>query len=113
MSDVDAEPITIRTYALEFHAQADRAFLEGEGIPALVLSGEPVLHHGLGDFKLIVPRFLEKRALEVINRAPSSKDDDLTACMACGAPMAQDVERCEECGWSFADGGDAEVDEPE
>jgi hypothetical protein len=110
MINPETDLVTLRTYALEFQAQADRAYLEAEGIPALVLSDEPVLNHGTGVYKLIVPRLLEGQALGVINQAPSTGDDDEAACLACGEPMAEDERRCGECGWSFADGAEADED---
>jgi len=99
---IDDDLVTIRTYALPIHAHADRAYLDGEGIPALVLEGESFLNHGLGEYKLIVPRFLEEQALSVINRQCGKRQYSVVGfrrwmaprvVLACNAPMLEDEER--------------------
>lgn len=112
MINPENDLVTIRTYPTEAHASIDRAHLESEGIPALVLPGEITLHHGLNEYKLIVPRALEERALDIMN---STGDDDFSEselaadhCLACREPMSEQDERCIQCGWSFADGAEAD-----
>lgn len=42
--------------------------------------------------------------------APDSEEDsdeEQTRCLACGADLPEDEDRCPKCGWSFQDQGDA------
>jgi len=57
--------------------------------------------------------FINRHAGNANTRSSDPEMDGASRCLACNAPMLEDEERCEHCGWSFADGAEVEEPDPE
>lgn len=68
--------VTIRTYPADIEAQLDRARLEAEGIPAVVVGVGVVLEGGMSGVKLKVSDEDAERALEVLRQEPPEPEDE-------------------------------------
>jgi rubrerythrin len=124
MSD---EFVTVATYPTLPEAEAARLMLETEGIPAMLSDAEIVnmdwlLGNAVGYIKLRVPPQQAETAFRLLGqidderrrrRAEAEEDvdtgrpvsDDMV-CLACGAAMPEDEDRCPVCGWSYDEGRD-------
>lgn len=98
-------------------AEVARLRLEQEGIPVYLENAETVSalwHYGnaVGYVRLMVPEEHAERALallEVEDATPrndgqaASTPSDADVCLSCGAPMSDDQEQCNACGWSYSE----------
>lgn len=113
--------ITVATFSTLPEAEAARLHLETEGLPTILMDAEIVsmdwlLGNAVGNVKLQVPVSRADQALALLRQVEEerakrreaaaddweSTDDEL--CLACGSEMPEDESRCENCGWSWADG---------
>ena len=115
------EFVTIATFLTLPEAEAARLHLEMEGFPATLVDAEIVsmdwlLGNAVGNIKLQVPpsraaaatALLDQVAAERRERREAVQDDewfetDAATCLACGANLPSDVDRCDACGWSYTD----------
>lgn len=114
--------VTVATFSTLPEAEAARLHLETEGVSVVLVDAEIVsmdwlLGNAVGNVKLQVPdsmvdqavRLLDEVAEERAKRREMEGDDDWESpddelCLSCGAQMPEDENRCEACGWSWADG---------
>lgn len=117
------EFVTVATFPTQPEAEAARAMLEAEGIPAILSDVEIVnmdwlLGNAVGYIKLRVPPSRAEAASGLLERIDAERrrrrdeaeaggdwpvSDDMS-CLACGAAMPEDEDRCPACGWSYDDG---------
>ena len=99
--------VTVSTSQVAEEAEGVKIMLSQEGIEAFVADANTgILGSAIGYIKVQVPRSQEAAALEILRQHPltSGTPDETDApakCLACGAPMAEDAERCAACGWTF------------
>ncbi len=119
---MDESLIPVRKFLHVAEAEVCRELLKGEGIQSFVFeAGFPgadwLLGPAVGEVKLMVPAEVAARATELLkcippNRAPFETNEydgtepELNLCLSCGAKMAENSDRCEQCGWSFDDGAE-------
>jgi hypothetical protein len=111
--------ITIATTNFEAEAEAMALLLRNEKIDAIVTDANAVMVNwfwapAMGYIKVQVPSEQLAAAREVLRKHPRthrSVDDGVTRCLACGAVMPEDADRCPACGWTFKLGAD--TDEPD
>jgi hypothetical protein len=112
--------VTIEQFQFLPQAEAARMRLEAEGIRTFLADAETVnmdwlLGNAIGYIKLQVPCSQAQAARSILDnhRAELSPQgrraglSDAGTCLACGAQLADNQERCPECGWSYAEGGEA------
>ncbi len=68
--------VTIRTYPVDIEAQLDRARLEAEGIPAVVVGVGVVLEGGMSGVKLKVSEEHAEKAIEILRQEPTESEDE-------------------------------------
>ncbi len=111
--------VTIATFATLPEAEAARLRIETDGIPTTIVDAEIVnmdwlLGNAVGYIKLQVPRTRAVAATAVLDqiaaerrerlaRADEHGDDATPTCLACGAVMPDDGDRCPACDWSWTD----------
>lgn len=114
--------VTIATFATLPEAEAARLRIETDGIPAMVVDAEIVnmdwlLGNAVGYIKLQVPSSQAVAAMAVLDQIAAERrerlersdehgDEAEPTCLACGAAMPEDAERCPSCDWSWTDGDD-------
>lgn len=112
--------ITVSTYRTEPEAEADKAYLEEEGIQVFMADAESVtgaLGNAVTSIKLQVPNTEVERATVLLDALRqrqkqreetegSLEEDEETPlkCLSCGAPMNEADAQCAKCGWSYAEG---------
>src|SRR5690606_17970482 len=111
--------VTIATFTTLPEAEAARMRIEAEGIPAVVTDAEIVnmdwlLGNAVGYLQLQGPpsnapaaiALLAPIAAERSARLEREEDDDTddSTCLACGAELPEDADRCPACDWSWTDG---------
>ena len=121
---MSSDYVTIATFATLPEAEAARLRIETEGIPAIITDAEIVnmdwlLGNAVGYIKLQVPpqrvvaatALLDQIAAERRERLARERerldheeDEDESTCLACGAQLPDDADRCPACDWSWADG---------
>ena len=105
--------VTVSTSQFAPEAESIKLLLAQEGIEAFIADANLVntnwfLGPAVGYIKVQVPRSQEAAALEILRQHPlatgtpiEASEDAPAKCLACGAPMAEDAERCAVCGWTF------------
>lgn len=111
--------VTVATFTTLPEAEAARLRIETEGIPAVVTDAEIVnmdwlLGNAVGYIKLQVPPSLAPAAIALLDQIAAERrdrlerelddDSDEPTCLACGAAMPDDADRCPACDWSWTDG---------
>jgi hypothetical protein len=111
--------VTVATYNNVPLSEIARLRLENAGIPVRVENADIVnalwhLSSAIGGVRLSVDEEQAPAASALIAEIREScllnPDDNLAesplTCLACGAQFPPDANRCEKCGWSFADGAE-------
>lgn len=109
--------VTVRSFRFVAEADVCQALLESEGVRCFqsnstVVQADWLLGNAVGYIQLQVPADQEERARELLKQIPESRSDvddaklDENVCLSCGAKMAENSDRCEQCGWSFDDGAE-------
>jgi hypothetical protein len=104
--------VTLITTSVASEAEAVRLLLEREGIKAFIadaniMTANWFLGPAVGFVKLQVAKSRAEEAMEVLRRHPRSErlafdaEERPATCLACGAAMPEDTDRCPQCGWSF------------
>jgi hypothetical protein len=107
--------VTLATYRLAGKAEVARWVLEQEGIRAFVADANLVtndwfLGNAIGYIKLQVASSQAEAAMAILRAKPrlldeaapaETEDEGPAACLSCGKPMPDDVDRCASCGWSY------------
>jgi hypothetical protein len=114
--------VTIATFTTLPEAEAARLRIETEGIPTVITDAEIVnmdwlLGNAVGYIKLQVPAaravaaqaLLDQIAAERRERLSRLDDADEPTCLACGADMPDDADRCPACHWSWTDDRNTEA----
>ena len=119
--------VTLTSYRFAAKAELVKELLADAGIQAFVADAAMVtndwfLGNAIGYVKLQVAESQLAAAQqiltehpEMLDAAPAVESDDgaeadgdavdgPVACLSCGAPMAEGVEKCEQCGWSYEEG---------
>jgi Putative prokaryotic signal transducing protein len=115
--------VTVCTSQFASEAESVKLLLEQEGIETFIADANLVntnwfLGPAVGYIKVQVPRSQEAAALEILREHPMAtgtpgETDAPAKCLACGAPMAEDAERCAACGWTFETESNADEDGPQ
>ncbi len=112
--------VTVESYQFLPEAEAVRMHLESEGIAAVLADAETVstewaLGNAVGYIKLRVPQsqadaaqaILKELRSRRLERSESPESDAIGCCLSCGASLQPNLSKCEQCGWSYADGQEA------
>jgi hypothetical protein len=111
--------VTVSTSQVAEEAESVKIMLSQEGIEAFVADANTgMFGPAVGYIKVQVPRSQEAAALEILRQNPMTtgtpgETDAPAKCLACGAPMAEDAQRCAVCGWTFETEADAENGPPD
>ena len=117
------ELVTVATFEFLPEAETAKSILQAEGLTVFLADAELVttnwlLGAAVGHIKLQVPGSQAQQAAAVIEelrahrRAERARDEDqedqpeTTRCLACGASLPEDQDRCPACGWSYEQGGE-------
>ena len=116
---MDKPYVTIEQFDNILHAELAQIRLEEAGIPVYlhnrnIVWADPLLSNAVGNIKVQVPEEDRERAMEVIasirekivsmfNQPKPLEEDD--ACLNCGGSMPEDLDTCDQCGWSYTDDG--------
>jgi len=95
---------TVATFLQLHEAQLTLLRLTSAGVEATladsgIVGAHPFLANAVGGVKLQVPKEQAARARALLAETAAAPDG--TACMSCGAAMAEAETRCAACGWSY------------
>lgn len=121
-----SELVTLATYRFPAKAEAAQWALRQEGIESFVMDANIVaadwfLGNAIGYVKLQV-RTADAEAAAAILQAtprlldqkrPAGSEVDESGCLRCGAPMEDDDQACDICGWTYGEEGNEDEDEGE
>jgi ribosomal protein L40E len=108
--------VKIGEYRFIQEAETAKMFLDEAGIPAFLEDAETVtmdwlLGNAIGYIKLTVPEDQVDRARDILltrqenqARAKEAEGEEPVSegkCLACGAEMGEDAEKCPACGWTW------------
>ncbi|MCK6480634.1 MAG: DUF2007 domain-containing protein [Planctomycetaceae bacterium] len=112
------ELVTVATFPTAAEAETVRGILEAEGVPCVLadsalMSSAPFFGMAVGQVGLRVDREQSGRAAEILRRleeeaaavhdaAEVDPEKGENACVSCGAPFPEYLERCPACGLSYS-----------
>jgi hypothetical protein len=97
--------VMVATVPSRHEADLVKAHLEAAGLTAWlvdegIVGANPFLAVAVGGVKVHVPAEQEAQALALLESIDEEQPDG-SGCLSCGAPMAEDQDRCPACGWTF------------
>jgi len=109
--------VTVATFQFLPAAEASRLRLEEEGISVFLADVNTVsidwfLGNAVGYIKLQVPLANASHARQILDEMEAQRgesadsEDEIGSdrCLACGAILPDDADKCPACGWSYAEG---------